>query len=492
MTLTTFPTLNKPFTLSPSGRQLLPERKASSSAPRFSGMGDLLSAGIGAIDKSRPLELVVSDGVGMLAPRTLMAAGFRGADDARETLIREGAGLVCVALLAGFSNKAMVWAFGNRVGAYNPHGTPAKAWIGAKNLRVFSELYDRNLQADGTSPETARQRFVADVLGNLESSDRKLSVQGRVKQLIELQANPKTASEAPKILHQIVSNLLGNDAAIQQSQFAQLLEKNNADALSEKLLKAGFGKLNASAREALTAHFQSDSVDGKALKASVNKDLTAKEFLQKRLQLALEHLKTQSKTFTTPVNEEALKGGLTSNVNVLDPTDATGHKALISDLSRENLFNELKAFLTHYVDRASFAATQVESASPEALKKAIRETLFAKSPDGLRRLFPQASEGLVTSALKAKTAFTLVPISVAIAANGLTTFFNNYVTRKISGGVDYFPGEETFLKPYQQTASISPFHPPLKLAQPNGPVFSAQSPSFAVNPFQTPLRGSQS
>lgn len=423
---------------------------------QFGGVGDIVSAAIGAIDKSRPAELITSDVLGMLVPRTGVAAGFRGMDDARETLIREGAGVVCVAMLAGLSNQAMVHLLGNRVGFYNPHGTPGKAWIGAKNLRVFSELYDESLKnGEVKSIDKARADFVKQVLSRLESGDRQLSLEGRLTNLKQL-----SSPDAEKALERMVRDVHGDKVGSNiLSNYKTWFKAGKTDELRTNFLKDGWGKLSTEGRQALTEYFEPnatakldqqawDKVHNETTGLSGNK--LQRAFLKERLRLALAHFKTTDAKFGEDIDKLALNKNLTSVVNLMDEQ---GKEALLAGRSRKDLLKEMKYFLEHYVDRAAFAVSHAKDG--KALGKpltwseqqaGLRAKLFHNSAQGFMgklfgKVFPKAEDGLVTATLKAKNAYTWVPISIAIIANGITTFLNNYVTQKKYGGKVFFPGE---------------------------------------------------
>lgn len=376
---------------------------AAAQPVQFAGAGELVSSFIGAIDKSRALELASSDGLGMLVPRVGVAAAFRGADDARETLIREGAGLLCVALLAGLTNRLMVKVLGNGVNLYNPHGTPADAWINAKSLRVFSNRYDEALK-NSASIGDARTKFLSTILNDLESGDHKMSAAGQLNNLEALKKD---------IPQDVLSRL------------------------QTRLHSEDWGKLTAEGKQTLQDdHLKASTFDQDAWKAvkHLSGDKQEKAFLKERLALSLKAIKDEGKSLET-MNKYALEHGLTNAVNL---------KGDLNGYSRDTLLKELKYFLHHYVDRAGHKAQRTVGDTGNKWKTDIQKTLFA-AEGGIKKLWPSSKDGLVTATMKSKMAYTWVPISVAIAANGLTTFLNNYVTQQKYGGQVFFPGEEAFV-----------------------------------------------
>ncbi len=453
----TSPILN-PISRKPLTARSQPVIRKPNTQPQFSGVGDMVSSFIGLIDRNRVAELVASDGLGMLAPRTAVATGVRGVDDGRETLIREGAGLVCVALLAGLSNQFMIQALGNRVGLYNPHGTPAKAWIGAQNLRVLSERYQKTLmERPAQSIEGVRKAFLADILNGLESGDHQLSLEGR---MTTLKALPAKAQEP--VLKEMLKALA--IPVERHADYQRLLQQNQFGALQKMLRAAGWGKLSQQGKEALSDWLTPKTVDGKGLISSALKGTTPfdklatqrvqtlnpglaktapefqKAFLTERLNMGLSQLQHAEAPFVKAVDDLALRHGLTSVVNLRAASGAGD--LLLTGQSRQTLLKELKAFLEHYVDRAGYAVTQ-QGAKPWLMQRQLLwKTLFAPSQSWAAKLLPQAADGLVTATLKTKNAYTWLPITIAIAANGATTFLNNYVTQKKHGGKVFFPGEE--------------------------------------------------
>ena len=431
------------------------------SSVRFGGLGDSLSAFISLIDRSRAAELVSSDGLGMLAPRTAVAAGFRGADDARETLIREAAGLFCVALLAGLGNQFMVRVLGNRVGFYNPHGLPGKAWIGAKSLRTFSQLYDQALETHGSISE-ARKGFIRSVLEGLESGDRQLSVQGRLTGLKALLGKASHSPEAEKALRQMMkeSGMPSGNA----KRLYQMLQQGELDKLGQAFLDVGWGRLTPNGQKELAGWFAQKASGSASVRGTSVFDQMAWQsvrkagkglpdhalhsaFLRKRLALGLQNLKALDVRFAKEIDQVALDQGLTSEVRL-----KAGGKTLLAGQSRQRVLQEMKYFLEYFVDSAGFEVSQSKGLAShlglgpswKAQREMLRQKLFASEAKGLARLFPQVSDGLVSAALKAKAGYTWAPIAVAILANGLTTFLNNYVTQWKYGGKVFFPGEEAY------------------------------------------------
>lgn len=233
----------------------------------FGGVGDMISSGINAIDGHRVLELLILDFLGMLAPRTAIATGCRGVDDGRETFIRETTGIICVGLLAGFIHLVLVNAAGNHAGWHNPHGTPAKAWIHGKNLSAFSRMYEEALNGPVGNAEEARARFIRRVLQGLESSDKSLSIEGRLATLKCLAEGAGGEADAGRLLNQMLNDRYGDKLtpAIRQKAHTALrtgLHTGDMTQLRSFMLhEAGWGKLSEIGERELREWFHPQKPD---------------------------------------------------------------------------------------------------------------------------------------------------------------------------------------------------------------------------------------
>ena len=144
-----------------------------------------------------------------------------------------------------------------------------------------------------------------------------------------------------------------------------------------------------------------------------------------------------------------------------------GGKTLLAGQSRQRVLQEMKYFLEYFVDSAGFEVSQSKGWAShlglgptwQAQREMLRQKLLASESKGLARLFPQVSDGLVSAALKAKVGYTWAPVAVAILANGLSTFLNNYVTQWKYGGKVFFPGEEAYAAKLGASAIASPCLP---------------------------------
>ena len=120
------------------------------SHPAFGGVTDIISAGVGKLE-NRFIELLVTDVGGMGLPRTTLEAINRGPDAARENFIRDFSGTFFNMFALGLFSRMMLKLFGDRVGALNPQGVNARAWIDAELMSRFGETYREVLAAAETA-----------------------------------------------------------------------------------------------------------------------------------------------------------------------------------------------------------------------------------------------------------------------------------------------------------------------------------------------------
>ena len=281
-------------------------------------------------------------------------------------------------------------------------------------------------------------------------------------------SNLKTLSQKPEnkeIVERALSQLLTDAQGTTLSpaslrEHLNALTAGNTAALRETLLAQNWGRLSQSGKQTLMQWFQQQEAQSDPLKGTQNFDRLAWEriaelekteplvdrestFIKERLKLSLSHLGSEDSRFIKAVDEVALDHGLTSVVHL--KSTLKPETTLIAEHSRQTLLKELKYFLEHFVDRASDAAEKAQTHWAQQ-RPLIHQTLFAPSKSGWRGLLPHAEEGLVTAALKAKTGYTIIPIGIAIGANFITTFMNNYITQKKHLGRVFFPGEEAAIK----------------------------------------------
>ena len=465
-------------------------------APRFGGVGDMASSLVGVIDSNRMMELLASDGIGMILPRTALAFRCRGSDDGRETFIREVSGLIGNIFLMGWAGHLATKALGDHVNPYNPKGIPGRAWITAENLDAFGKIYLDEVKHAGSEAE-ARQNFIHKVLEGLKSDDKTFSIEGRLSCLEQLdeasrgemldkmikavpRKNQLNLDDCKNSLKKLID--LKGQVADPVKKEAYRLEREE---LRQKFLNAGWGKLSEDAKTKLADAYklksasQADSsargtlpldrmahervqqkeaefraahrlthVSDEDLEAVLKKNGfdRQKERIKERLSLSLTDLKYNAKEFQNSVDPEALRHNLTSTVD-LRHTLRDGQTKIKLTSNRGILLTELKHFLEQYADRAAHEAGQVVPPGSPAwngdVKHRIEASLMAEGHNGnpLKRLIPQVEDGLITASMKSRGAYTWLPMAFCIAAAGAFTFYNNYITMKKHSGKVFFPGE---------------------------------------------------
>lgn len=432
------------------------------SPPKFSGAIDGFSNLVGAIDSNRLAELMVSDVVGMVLPRSVMAFKERGVDDGRETFLREFSGLIGNVLITGWLGYGMLKLLGNRVNGYNPHGLALDAHINASNLDAFSKLYHSALN-ETKNPEEARAQFIKKFMAGLESSNSQFMAPAQLEAL-----NKLSPDQHPGMIKTLLSKAF-DDREVEKHLTAikdKSGEKKNE--YLEKVLKERNGKLSGTSQKELAQFFQPRSnalnstlgpdagtlsLDEKAEakikswmekspnsnygeKLAQDKEFRRKETLKARLRIYQDSTKA-TEDFVKQVDEQALRRGVTGTINLKD-----GEKMLAEGQSRKNTLQELKYFLEHFVDRATFEAKQKSPTDIKEQLQHVQETLFRKADKGfLHQLLPKADDGLLTAVIKHKTMLTAIPIALAVGAAGAFTFYNQYITAQKHGGKMFFPGE---------------------------------------------------
>ncbi len=467
---------------------------------QFTGVGDLAASAVQVIDSNPLLGLIASDSIGMIAPRSAINYYLRGADDGRETLLRESAGLIGNVFLLGWLGHLTLKVLGNRKTFYNPKAIPTEAWIHAGSLEAFGNLYNTAMTEAKGNPTNARQRLIHKVLDGIESSDRNLSLKARIQGLSAL---PDNTSEAKKLKHRAVEQFIresmptpaegttlidtiikGKDKTLSNTEaLIQALTANPEEAveklprvgklnttqikafeqyysvLSEKSPSAGIGTyaFDAMAERALNDQFAQTLrhesrpdlaeavLKGPFLTSTQKADiqqLTKRNYdadlLKTRLSLSNSR-RPELKAFGTYLDNEALHAGLTDTVNL---RDAQGN-LLTGDKSRKTLLVELKHYLEQYVDRAA-KIVERSGSKADAWQTNMQQQLFARKTGWLQNPLPRLDDGLVTSALKAKRLYTGIPFFFSFVFSGAVTFYNMYLTSKIHGGRIFFPGEGDF------------------------------------------------
>lgn len=457
-----------------------PRKPVAQPSPKFGGVVDGFSNLVGYIDSNRMVELMASDGIGMILPRTAMAFSKRGVDDGRETFLREFTGLIGNVLITGWFGYGMLKLLGNRVNGYNPHGIPLDAHIHANNLEAFSKLYHRAL-AETQDPEKARSTFIDKFMESLKSNNRQFILPSQLEGIFRVQDETqqtkllkdllgkfftedqvdshlktlqgKTIQEKNQYLHPILEPLSGKLSKSSRTKLGEFF-KPKKDLTPVLIQELGHDAGTLSLQEQAEARIkQAEGIHGSDYAEKLKTDSAFRRREVSKIRLSLYNdTKEATKAFVQKVDEKALSLGITGTVDLMDLESGSAKKSLLSSgQSRKNTLKELKYFLEHYVDRAT---SEVESGwkstkeAPSGLSKehikaqAVEERLFHTSRSGfLGQLLPKTEDGLVSAAVKHKKALTAVPIALSILSAGAFTFYNQYITTQKHGGKMFFPGE---------------------------------------------------
>lgn len=427
---------------------------------------DATSRLVGIIDANRTIELATTDLFGMTLVRTLIEWFQRGPDAGRETIIRETMGMLCNVFVAGWLSLLMLRMLGRKLGWYNPQGIASKAWINARHMEAFGNMYKNILQDKANpvvNPIEARQRFIQQVLTGLSSTDRSVRQFG-----LPHSAESLSPEARVKYLHELAKDVMpeGEHQKLAESVKALSLEEQ-ATRIKEAYQHADNGKLSRKSLEALTAAFQHKPTGATTVRGTnafddmamaevqeakarmeaeakrLNRPLSEalkhfdekKEFMKARLRLSMADLEGTESEFIKAVKNIATSGKLTSTVQLHGPNG----ELLLKEAGRDTLFGELKHFLEQFVDRANHGITDYHGGS----RTNVLDKLFGESKrTGLfAKLLPQFDEGLLRSAIKAKTAYTWIPLVGTVLLGMASGFGINWLSKKLHGGEVFFFGD---------------------------------------------------
>lgn len=422
---------------------LLP--KCLSSSPKFRGR--TAEKVLGRLVDDGAATLVVIDVLGMAVPRTIESYISRGSDDARETFLRENFGTLGNMFLMGGASLGLMRLAGRTINKFNPKGIPVQAFINAKTLDTFSDLYSYALETSAT-PKEVRSQFIDLVLGGLESTDRQSSLMSRLQGIQKLNRFP---DEQKHLLQRTLVQIYGQKGAephfkkaldLVRSEDSQSLLQLKQQLLHPQDGSPGWGRLSHEARVKMREMYALTRDSGK--KDGVAGTLPLDEMatdVQGRMSLSLKQLEGSTKNGKkqlSPVarvanllDATAYQHGLTSTVNL--KRDAVQSLAV----GRKNMLIELKHFLEQFVDRATRDAKDHAD-----WRKGIEKALYHQEKTTFPvRVFSSATEGLITVAQRSKLLYTGVPVALTLMASGILVFFNNWYTRHKYHGKVFFPGE---------------------------------------------------
>lgn len=503
---------------------------------RFGGIGDAISKGINLLDSNRVVELTSTDVAGMCFPRIGIEAAMRPPgyrqDAAREATIREFSGLFFNTFSAGWANYAIIRLIGNRLNWYNPHGTPARAWINSESLEGFGKLYENILHNEAVkTPAQAREQFIRTILSSMASSDRNTHFMSMLTAAEGLDKNARFAflktafSESPHYLGPL-KKLLDQEPQNLVQHATELMPGNNGK-LSTEVLEKLYQYLRPTNQEAvLGTHLfdqkaaertQAFLLEDRKILQQLSKDdigniqklpiaerydalfkvlpeeaqhTAQKIFKKTRLQLSLGDIRSIEPELIRMMDRLAFSGDLTSSVQLLNQQlqpllHNSAGKPIMMQQNRKTLLKEVKHFLEHYIDRAHYEARH----SGEQWKNQVAETMYGKldQPPGhfFSRWIAKAEDGLIPATLKCKGAYTYVPIFATIIASVAIAFYNNWLTQKKHGGRVISPidgSSRGVIVPRNDAPSESNPNTPPTVSPPTPDAFSSTNTSMPHAP----------
>lgn len=374
---------------------------------------------IGAMEDSPALELTVLDYGSMVLPRTYLEWRQRGNDMARETLIREVTGNISIVFLAGWLGLAATSLY-NHLPFFNPKGLDGKAFINLDNYRGMvgltqQVLHEQQDKLASMTPQELRSQVARRLVSALDD-DFKHGVPNALKDLPEsvTSVNATTREEALTKLANILS-MAGKKPHEGGYAIEELIaEAGPKDAKAAKQLRKQFRRIAHEAEKRLTTKFE-------------------------------------------PL-KQAIGWTSTVNFNAVQP-HAPKEALSLEGRSLNELLLQMKRYFEHGFDRV-VADVSRQNKQPVDFSKSLGELVGAESGDRVLKTLegelvgesrawyqvgqyiPKATDSLLKAMEKQKlwvTGTTL--LASTLMAVGFT-FMDAYITKRVHGGVTYFPGDQ--------------------------------------------------
>lgn len=414
----------------------MPMRHGGQPTPAFGGVTDLISAGVGKLE-NRFVELLVTDVGGMGLPRTTLEAVKRGPDAARENAIRDFTGTFFNMFALGIFSRMMLKMFGDHIGALNPKGVNARAWIDADLLSAFGDIYHEVLKDPSYATKAeVRREFVKRTLRRLEAGGA----------LLGQEAHKAGLAHVDEATRALVDSQLALGTKQGRLTWAGILQL--ATDLEQKQLQPGVGKPGL---HSVTGVSPIDEMAEKIVKSKryqaarrglfdeVFKDGLDIGLLRERLRQSMMRLKGEDRDALRLMVETAKKEGLSSSVNVVDDAG----KVVVKGKNLELTLRQIGHMLEEVVDRSTHGVNDKAA----GWKDKVAERMFAVNRKGLMgKLFPRAGDGLIDYIKKSKTLYVVIPLILTVSSAVTVAFINNWITKMKNGGKDYFPGERAAMK----------------------------------------------
>ncbi len=398
------------------------------------------------IENDKIVELVISDLLAMVLPRTWIEYMKRGIDSARETFFRESSGTVTNTFLAGWVGLGATMAF--QMSRANPKGMSYKAWIDTPVLNAFAHITDDLLKKPGIdTPDKLRQEFIKTFLSRLESTDN-IHNFGRYKKHF---ANTHGKLGAAQ-LEELVAHYLGKTPSENgKRHHAFNIEETVAKRLKDPANRHKLSSILAKVKDdVLHKHPQGNTKLLSRLQGEARE-----KFYNELRRAVTQEVRASEKHFIDMLYDVATREGLTDRVNFKFDTrqrhPKTGRlvtKTLdVGVRSTRELLEKAKYFMEEYLNRALVEAHKPDgndlSKVASLNRQLLRSKLFQKQGASWlqKHLFPNVKDGLIPYSYKSKFFIVLFPVALVTSIGCSMVLVNNWITQKKHQGKKFFPGE---------------------------------------------------
>lgn len=367
-------------------------------APRFGSFFSLpvissVVTLVGKMQQNPVAELIATDVVGMVLPRTYLEWKERGTDMGIETFIREASGTVSIVFLSSWL-ATLNMGIANQLAKSREkralaQGVPRINWrhshIAGPTLAMLGNQFNVALQnSQGKSVEHLKAHFFDSVLQRLQSNSINLA-----DQLITgIEGN--TLNPAQRIDH--VAMAKGVLTPTQRHHLVDLLVS--------------------------TSQHPNQPATRQARKKALNQ----------AIDFAVGHQSHLTETATIWLDPKANKAIRGKNVGILLNDTLNFWQQYVDDIA-------LKESSNHLDHDKNISAKFINGVSERLMGKASTH-----KPGLWQRLFPNIKQGVLPYVLNKRNFHVAIPFSLSIALSVGVAFFNNWLTKRRHHGVVHFPG----------------------------------------------------
>jgi hypothetical protein len=395
------------------------------------------------INNNKLVELVLTDFVGFVAPRTYIDASQRGVDAGREVFLREMMGTITNTYLCGWLMLPMLSLLDNR--KVNNKAVSMRAWIDTSTLDRFSKTTNRVLN-QAKDVKDIQRLFLDNILSSMHSTDA-------IHQLPQFKRFfPSKGQLNPKIKEQIIDELMGRRGLLSTLQAHPNIDREvgnflRSAASNRAVLEQSRRQVieDFLAERGLNQPYELTPRGYRRMREVISETQSklAKTQWQSARDILTKAIRSSEKPFLTYLTDLAIQeGGLSENVVLHKASGFPDMKIGVRSVS--DVFTKLKYFVEEYLNPAMTSNGQMfEGPLTPALRARIRKGLFhSEGKTWWQRLVvPSAKDGLVPYTIKLKRPMLLVPLGITIAIASTFVLVNNWITRRKYKGQDFFPGE---------------------------------------------------